>query len=471
MPHKPNVMKVLWRQDWLVAAVLIFVLAGIGYGFLWRQGEIVYSPHSDVMAHYLGVKTVLFNALHEGRGIPFWREDLLAGYPAFTNFQSLYTYPLHFLFYFLEPANAIGATYWLHFFAAAWVLYLVGAVLGLGKWSRLLMAVSAMFSYKLVLAIYTGWAVFIPAIICFPLLFAAAFYGVNQSGLKAILALSGAGAFCLHTGHLQLIYCTTWFAAAYVLAQGIKWWLTGQQQVVRQVAWSLLGGALLGMGITAYLLIPLASEAHLLSRSQASYATFLSDHALTLRHLLTFFHPKAIGNPLQPTEWEDIAYFGLLQLILATLGAVLGWRRSNTRFLVASFFLSLIATMDTPLLSLLYNILPGFKLFRCPSRFLFLTAFFGITLAGIGLDELISRARQHWRNRFLAPVFTAVLLVIVSSEGISYIRQYLTTVPHQEVLPTTAYEEFFASDNTIFRIATLYGPTTIMVGRLQWTFR
>jgi hypothetical protein len=367
---------------------------------------------------------------------------------------------LHFLFYFLEPASAIGGTYWLHFVAAAWVLYLVGVVLNLGKWAKLLMAVSAMFSYKLVLAIYTGWAVFIPSIICFPLLFASAFYVVNRSGLKAILALSGAGAFCLHTGHLQLIYYTMWFVAAYLSAQAITWWLTGQRQAVRQIAWRLLWGSLLGVGITAYLLIPLAGEAHLLSRSQASYATFVSSHALTFRHLLTFFHPEAIGNPLQPTLWEDIAYFGLLQLILAVVGAVLGWRRcSPTRFLVVSFVVSLIMSMDSPLLRFLYDVLPGFRLFRCPSRFLFITAFFGITLAGIGLDQLIHRVGQRWPKRFFAPVFTAVLLVIVSLEGIWYIRQYLTTVPHQEVIPSTAYEEFFASDNTTFRIATLHGPT------------
>ena len=115
MPHKPHATKTWWNLDWVVPALLILVLAGIGYGFLWRQGEVLYSPHSDFMLHGLGAKTVLYKALGEECGIPFWREDQLAGYPAFTNPQMLFTYPLHFLFYFLEPANAIGGTLWLHF--------------------------------------------------------------------------------------------------------------------------------------------------------------------------------------------------------------------------------------------------------------------------------------------------------------------------------------------------------------------
>jgi hypothetical protein len=457
-------MKKWWKRDWVVPALLILVLAGVGYGFLWRQDVVVYSAHSDFILHGLGAKTVLFKALGEERGIPFWREDQLAGYPAFTNPQMLFTYPLHFLFYFLEPANAIGGTLWLHFVMGALALYMVGAVLGLGKSARLLMAVCALFNFKLVIAAYAGWLPPIASITCFPLLFAATFYLVNQRGLKGILAFCAAVAFCLHTGNLQYIYYAMWFLSIYLLAQGVTWLRTGQRHTLRQVGLSLLCGAILGTGMVAYFLVPLAGEASLISRSEISYSVFVSDHSLTLGHLLTFLHPEAIGNPLdgsypQVTLWEDVGYFGILQLILATVGTVFGWRKCHTRFFVAFFLLSIFTALDTPFLRLLYNALPGFKLFRCPSRFLFFTAFFGITLAGIGLDEMVSRLRKRWRWHFLGHVLTALVLLIISCEGVFYIRRYLTTVPHQTVLPKTAYEEFFASDKTTFRIATLYGPT------------
>jgi hypothetical protein len=115
--------------------------------------------------------------------------------------------------------------------------------------------------------------------------------------------------------------------------------------------------------------------------------------------------------------------------------------------------------MDSPLLRFLYNVLPGFHLFRCPSRFLFLTAFFGITLAGIGLEETMARVGKRYRRPLVAAVIAGIVLLIVSGEGIFYARRYLNTVPHQRVLPTTAYQEFLSSDTTIFRVATLYRPT------------
>jgi hypothetical protein len=239
----------------------------------------------------------------------------------------------------------------------------------------------------------------------------------------------------------------------------------GQWQTLRQVGLNLIWGTILGIGMVAYLLIPLAAEAPLISRSEATYDFFKSYHVLTLRHLLTFLYPEALGSPLagdyiRKELWEDVGYFGLMPFILAIVGAIWGWhRRSHTRFLAVSFLLSLILTMDSPLLRFLYKVLPGFHLFRCPSRFLFLTAFFGITLAGIGLEETMGRVSKRYRRPLVASIIAGFLLLIVSGEGIFYARRYLNTVPHQRVLPTTAYQEFLSSDTTIFRVATLYRPT------------
>jgi hypothetical protein len=445
--------------------LLILVLAGVGYGFLWRQGEILYSPHSDIIVHGLGIKTALYDAVHEGRGIPFWREDQLSGYPAFTNPQALYTYPLHFLFYLLKPWNAVGGTLWLHFVAAAWVLYLVGAVLGLGKWARLFMAVSAMFNFKLVLAAYAGWLPVIPAITFFPLLFAATFYVVQKRNLGGTLFFGASVAFCLHTGHLQLIYYTTCFVGMYLLVKALTWLRKRQWHILRYAGLSLLCGAILGAAMVAYLLIPLAAEVPLISRAEASYDFFKFHHVLTLRHLLTFLYPEALGSPLTGDYigkelWEDVGYFGLIPLVLAIAGAVWGWqRRSVARFLAISFLLSVILTMDSPLLRFLYDVLPGFAVFRCPSRFLFLTAFFGITLAGMGLEETMVRVRKCFRSPFLVPIIAGCVLITVSGEGVFYAHRYLNTVPFRQVIPATGYQEFLSSDTAIFRVATLYRPT------------
>ncbi len=422
---------------------------------------MLYSNHSDIVAVHLGTKTVLYRSWSERGEIPFWRADLFSGYTALTNPQNLYTYPLHFLFYLMPPEAAVGGTFWLHFVVAALGFYLLGGVLGLGRWARLLMAAAALFNFKLMMVTYAGWLPHVPGITIFPLLFAAIFYLAKRPGLRGSLAVAGAGAICLLAGHLQFFYYSIWFAAAYLAGRIVEWWRAGQRQTVRKVGISLLYGIMLAAGLTAYLYLPLVAEIPWISRGKASYDFFLGNHAVAPRHLLTFLYPEAAGSPLDGSYasvelWEDVAYFGIIPLLLAIVGAVWGWRRHPTRFLVVSFIVSLLLTMNTPVLRLFYNVLPGFYLFRCPSRFLFLTVFFGITLAGIGFDETITRLREKHRSPLLAPLLAGSLLLVITLEGIFYARRYLTTVPHEQVIPHTDYERFLAADVTLFRIAPFF---------------
>ena len=81
----------------------------------------------------------------------------------------------------------------------------------------------------------------------------------------------------------------------------------------------------LAVGLAAYLLLPLLLEAPLISRTQASYASFLASHAVSWRHLLTLLYPEAFGTPLDDsfagTElWEEVAYFGLVPRVSQSAG-------------------------------------------------------------------------------------------------------------------------------------------------------
>jgi hypothetical protein len=237
--------------------------------------------------------------------------------------------------------------------------------------------------------------------------------------------------------------------------------------VGRAVGWLAVGGVL-AIGMATYLLLPLAAEAPLISRGQASDAFFHSGHALGARHLLTLLYPEALGSPLDGSYpdvelWEDVAYFGLVPLFLALVGAVLGRRRPPAGFLVAGLVTSLLFALDTPLLRLPYALLPGFRLFRLPGRLLFLAAFFGIALAGIGLEELLARLQKarpgSWRPHLVA---TAMVLLI-AGEGAAYAHRYLAVVDQAEVTPAPDYGRFFAADRTLFRIAPV-GRYTVSYG-------
>ena len=145
----------------------------------------------------------------------------------------------------------------------------------------------------------------------------------------------------------------------------------------------------LAVGMSAGTILPLLAEIPLLSRTSASYEFFLAKHSFEAKHFLTFLYPEAVGTVLDGSGhelWEDVAYFGLVPLVLAAFGVILAWRRRGTAFFAGAFAISIMLAVDSPLLRFLFEFFPGFQLFRSPNRFLFLTAVFGIALAGVGLE-------------------------------------------------------------------------------------
>jgi len=434
---------------------LIVGMTFIGYGYLWNQDRIPYSPYSDVVTAHLGNKAVLYHSLQAGKGIPLWRPDQFAGYPALTNPQALYTYPLNFLFYFLPPERAVGGTMWIHFLLAGLGFYFLGAVLDVRFGARLFMAVAGLFSFKLIIAAYAGWLAVIPSIMLLPWLFGAVFYFFKRPSWNRGLLLGLVGGLCLHTGMIQLIYYAACFLGIFAIVQFVR-----STSRVKQIVWFMLG-SVLSLGLSAYLCIPLLAESPLISRKQASFEFFLAGHALKVSHLLTLFYPEILGTPVNGTYsgselWEDVAYFGWIPLLLSVAGTVWGSRRFAVRFLTISFFVSLLLSMHTPILKVLFTFWPGFSLFRCPARFTFLSVFFGLALAGIGLDEILKRVAQWRPSRVFPGLITALLVLLVTAEGIYYARRYLTMAPISQVVPETDVQRFLAKDRTLFRVAPFY---------------
>jgi hypothetical protein len=454
-----------------LALLLVTLLSLVVYGHMLEPGKTLYSPYSDFIAGGLATKTILYQSIQEGRGIPFWRNDQLSGYQGLTHPLSLYTYPLHVPFLIAPPMTAIGWAQWLQFLAAGVSMYFLGAVLGLRFWPRLLMAAAALMSFKLILATYAGWCLGMVALM--PAMMAAVMYLMQRPTLGRALLTALVGALCLHTGHLQLLYYIMLFILAYWLWQWVGWIRRREWKVLGKTTGYLVAAGVLAVGMTSYLLIPMASGAKMISRGEGSYQ-FLTTHSLESRQLATLFYPEALGSPVDDNYrrndqiganelWEDEAYFGLIPLILAVAGAILGWRRPITKYLAICFVVSLIVTADTPILKLLYAGMPGFKLFRCPARFLFLTSFFGMVLAGIGAEEVLARLRARGLNRWIPALVIPLALALMTVEGHYYSNRYLTMVPQKYAMPETSYSRFFAEDRSAFRIAPV-GRGTINYG-------
>jgi len=452
--------------------IFIVLLACLGLGYLWQGGMLPYSVHSDVLTYHLSMKSTLYQSISQGHMPPFWRADQLSGMPVLNNPQALYFFPLHLPFWFLPPEQAMGPVFWLLLLCSSLGCYVLGMVLKLRTGARLVMAAAGLFAFKLLIAVYAGWLVPLSAIVLLPWLWAALLAFFEKPSLVRSLALAFVGMWCLHVGYIQLIFYSGLLAVGLWAAKGVS---LGKKALAEHgddnnkgrvvhaaLPFLKMGGWLffavaLAVGVSAYLWFPLLFEASLASRTGTSYAFFLSGHAFEWRHLLTLFAPEALGSPLLGTYpgaelWEDVAYFGLLPLLLACVGSFGGWKRPYVRFLTVSFVGLFFLAADTPLLWIVYKWVPGFKLFRCPARMSFIAMYFGIILAGVGVELLL-----RWSERFRwgGVIAVTLCLAVISVEGMSYARSYITMRKHKDIIPTPAWRTKLGSAKERGRLATV----------------
>jgi hypothetical protein len=138
-------------------------------------------------------------------------------------------------------------------------------------------------------------------------------------------------------------------------------------------------------------------------------ASFLSFHPGRLIELIlptpfgticpdyTFWGTFAIDpSPiLQNIPWAPTIYMGLPLLALAGLGAASGLRRRRVGLLLgtAAFFL-LALGRHTPLFGLVYHVVPGFRFFRYPEKYLAWCTLGLAALAALGFEVVCRRARE-----------------------------------------------------------------------------
>lgn len=437
----------------LVLLMLIAIGAAAVYGRLLAPGEIPYSPHSDLVPLNIAVKAVLADGIEREGTFPLWRDDQLGGAPAATNPEALYTYPFHFLFWLVGPLAAIGPTFLFHVVLAAFGCFFLGASLGLAFPARLFMALSGLFSFKLMLVIYAGWQPYMPSIALLPWFFAAVIHFAREPRPERGLLATLLFALCLHTAAQQFYLYAVLVVSPYVLV------LSWRNRSPRPALGLMLCG-MLGFALSAYLWLPVAFDLPLLTRSGGTYDFFLSGHVLGLRHLWTFLYPHALGTPLDRSYpgdelWEDSAYFGIATLGMAVFGILTHHRDRQVRFLAVGLVLTALLAFDTPLLKAVYHGIPGYRLFRCPARMLFITSILCVALAGFGVQGMLTRWGDGRRGRWGAWLVYGVLILGMAGEAAVYGSRYLRTVPHTSAVPDMPLLDVIRQDPLHGRIATL----------------
>jgi hypothetical protein len=209
-----------------------------------------------------------------------------------------------------------------------------------------------------------------------------------------------------------------------------------------------LGGAAamvgLGLLVAAVQLLP----SWLYVRETARSGGLSLDEATHLgfppRDLLLFIDPDAFGTPFgggfreaageRSLWWENVAYVGLLPLVLAPAAVVFRSTRRAAVLLAGLAVLGIAIALGRhlPVFRILRAVVPGLDGFRVPQRWLLVAALGLAALAALGLTELHRRLAGRWNPRGALAV--AVLAAVLAAYDVArFGDRYYPTVERSDV--------------------------------------
>ncbi len=426
---------------WLVIAFSLFAvlpLAGPDYFFDAHD-----APHTVFFL------TEFDAALRDGVWYPGWATDqaLGYGYPTFVFYPPLAYYAAEG--FHLLGASKVVAVKWV------WALATVGAGLAMYAYGRramsrrvmsrrvmsrrgLLAAVVYVYIPYHLADIYVRGDLAEYSVFVWMPLALLAFHRLAERPTARRLALAALAYGALWLTHNVTGLVFTPLLAAYVLyrllVEGTAW----RDRLVRAAA--ALGGALLGLGIAAALIVP-----NLLERSyilQAQWVRAGYDYAL---HFVQPFHflSSAWGYaPGVPGAEGGMSYqLGAVALILAIVAAVCAlWRAASEQSLILFYTGStlLLLFFMLPLSTPLWEALPLAALIQFPWRLLALTSVTLAILAGFAIPGRCRVVDPDAPRRLDARILILALVVILGSAA--YTLPQYTPIPESAEGPLLSIE-------------------------------
>jgi len=384
---------------WLAILILLGAV-----GFLLREAFFPPSPafvlsreSGDVASLYYYWRGFGFGALRTGT-IPLWNPSVFCGVPFAAYPESALFYPLNLVFLLLPLPAALNASFIIHLgllalFAFCWLRYT-----GSGRLAALLGALALTASGPVILHLAAGHLSNICTLAWVPLIFLLAESFIRTRKLSRA---AGAGVLVgaqLLAGHWQYAYYTVLALAAYAVGR-----ILIDRRPARGRRLILPAGAILAaaaaLGLAAVQILP-ALELAGDSFRQKPDPGWAAAFSLPPANLAAFILPGWLGDSLTSLYrgenyfWEMCGYLGFIPLVLA--GAALLFRRDRFTVLLGVLAgLAILAALgdSTPLFTVFYRIIPGFRFFRGHAKLLFFAAFFLSGLAARGAGILSGRAR------------------------------------------------------------------------------
>lgn len=391
---------------------------------------------TDLHWLFLPATTFAFAAFHAGE-FPLWNPNLFLGFPQFAEPQLSTFYPLFWLVANWQVSEAFSWLYAFHFGLTAAGGYVLARRWGARRAGGWVAGFTLGYCAFMFGRLYAGHLPHVMTIAYLPWVLAAADWAVGGKRpflptLSVTILAAIPLALAMLAGYAPFFPLLVGALTVYLGWRAAQRWQAEGWRGAAQIGLQWGGLGLIAGLLAAVQLLPTAQFALLSNRVAAANYDFANQFATPFWQLLTLaapdlfgvpdWYPLPIGTPPHwaisdpPTYWESALYVGVLPLLLAGIGWF--WGRGEWRFwgFLALGGLVLALGAEAAWHRLLYQVIPGFGLFRVPARFGYFVALGTAVLAGLSFDHWFNAPKEQfqvWRRWLQRGLLVATLLFLV----------------------------------------------------------
>jgi hypothetical protein len=408
----------------------------------------------DLVDQQYPLLSFIFDSVHDGRGLPLWNPYQFAGQSTVANPQSTLFYPPAWIALpTLGVPRGVGWLAALHLWLGAWGMALFVRRIGASVGGALIGGIVYAFSALMGAHLGAGHLNYVLCAAWLPWIAAAYLWSVQRGGsVRSALPGAAVMGLCILSGYPPLLYfALIWLAALWVYEtyRGLPHPLTlpmstpvplrreggassskidsnsaSPLQPARELGsgfWRTLRPLIVIVGVGAILgaalLIPAAQFTLRSTRTQGASLEFSNSYALPGGQLITLVFPNLFGHPHLDDQgywglpfYEEVtAYFGILPLVAILLALRAGARPYRTLLLILVMVGVVVSLgIDGGLFPALYWLLPGYSIFRVPSRALYFVVAGASGLVALFITDLQDVGAEA-RSQLLRPAIRWLL--------------------------------------------------------------
>lgn len=378
-------------SDWFLL-IAQFGLSFLFFGMVLNAGSEEILVGGDVVWLFHPLLRFAFGVMEVGN-IPLWNPQLFLGFPHYAEPQLSTFYPPMWIAAHMPIGTAFSVLYAFHFGLAGAGGYCLARQLRVSRGgasvSGFLMAYSAFTLSHL----HAGHFPHLMTIAYAPWLVCAAYWAIEKRTFAAAIIASLPLGLAMLVGYAPFLPFLVIIVSVVMLFAA--WQAETRQDTLRIIAqWMVLGG--MSGVLAAIQLLPTMEYATLTSRVASADYTFANSLALPFWGLLTLIAPDIFGAPFTnaiywadaPVNayWEFAVYVGILPLLLYGIAWVFNKSAMRLWLWIGVAGVAVAFGAEFALHRLLYQLVPGFGLFRVPGRYGWFTAFAVAIVCGMMLD-------------------------------------------------------------------------------------